>query len=245
VALEAAGGLPTALRQGGWYLPLLTAAGLAPYDPELDLWASRADPLAYAPYQHGPVLLAIGAQDEYHPLPTTLATYAALPGDAHRLTLVANWDSGWYASSSGLYNTFDNSAKAEQVLRDATTTWLRHHLADDAAYPIPTRPQVVREDAGLGTRFYASCASGADTASARVYYSADAASTFSGLPLSTTGPGTWSATIDLLAVISNDSNLIYFSELTVPVGPPGGGAAFTLTSVPHTYPTFVPVLRPR
>jgi len=245
VALEAAGDLPTSARQEGWFKQLFAAAGLAPYAAGVDLWASHADPLAYAGFQRGAVLLAVGAQDEYHPLPTVLSTYAAITNVPKRLALIANWDASWYAGVSGQYNSFDNSAKATQVLRDATTAWLRHHLAADAAYPVPSEPVVAREDDGIGTRFHAACASGADAGTARVYYTTDAAYTFQGLPLEVSGPGTWSTTTPLLSAISNDSNLVYFSEVTVPVGPAGSGQALTLTSVPHTYPSFVPVVRPK
>lgn len=245
VALEAAGGLPTSARQEGWYKALFAGAGLEPYAAEVDLWASRADPLAYAGFQRGAVLLAVGAQDEYHPLTTTLATYAAITGVPKRLSLIANWDAAWYAGVSGQYNSFDNTVKAAQVLDDATTAWLRHHLAGDPDYPLPAEPAVARVDEGLFTRFHASCAAGADAAAARVYYTTDAAYTFQGLPLESTGPGTWSAATELLSAVSNDSNLVYFSEITVPVGPAGSGRTFPLTSVPHTYPTFVPVVRPK
>ncbi len=242
VAIEAAGAIPVSARQGGWFASMLSSAGLAPYAAAVDLWASRADPLAYAPLQRSPVLLVVGAQDEYFPLPTVLSTYAALTVEK-RLALIGDWDALWYAGATGQQNTYDNSARAEAVIRDDTTAWLRHHLAADAAYPLPAEPLVAREVEGLTSRFHATCAEGADSGTARVLISSDAAFTFPALALSATGPGSWSAPSDLLAAIYDDTVLVYFSEVSVPVGPAGSGRTLVLTSVPHTPPGFVPVVR--
>jgi hypothetical protein len=43
-------------------------------------------------------------------------------------------------------------------------------------------------------------------------------------------------------MVWNDSNMVYLSDLAVPLGP--DGAVFHQTSWPHTPPGFVPTIRP-
>ncbi len=65
-------------------------------DPGAQALFSKLDPLLYAPHQSGPVYMLVGAQDEYFPLPQLLKTFAALRGPHNRLSIVADYDHGWY-----------------------------------------------------------------------------------------------------------------------------------------------------
>lgn len=114
--VAASGDLAAAAAQETWLRKLLISAlqqrmakypspaGQAPRDltlqPLLDPGAKALfgplDPLSYARRQNGPVYMLVGAQDEYFPLAQVLKTFGALRGRHNRLSLVADYDHGWY-----------------------------------------------------------------------------------------------------------------------------------------------------
>lgn len=67
-------------------------------DPGAQALFGKLDPLRYARRQSGPVYMLVGAQDEYFRLPQVLKTFGSLRGRHHRLSLVADYDHGWYFS---------------------------------------------------------------------------------------------------------------------------------------------------
>ena len=75
------------------------SASLQPLaDPGAQALFGKLDPLRYARRQSGPVYMLVGAQDEYFRLPQVLKTFGSLRGRHHRLSLVADYDHGWYFS---------------------------------------------------------------------------------------------------------------------------------------------------
>ncbi len=71
-------------------------SGLKPTDPGPMALFRSLDPLLFAGRQHGAVYMLIGAQDEYFPLANAVQTYQALRAPEKRLTVVADYDHGWY-----------------------------------------------------------------------------------------------------------------------------------------------------
>ncbi|HEY3352278.1 MAG TPA: hypothetical protein VGQ83_03450 [Polyangia bacterium] len=97
LAVSAAGGFAPALREGSWLWRLARAAGgLTPQAAPVRALIRGLDPLAFAGRQHGAVYLLTGAQDEFFPLDQAVATYRALAAPAKSLTLVPDYDHGWY-----------------------------------------------------------------------------------------------------------------------------------------------------
>ncbi|MCC6748782.1 MAG: hypothetical protein IT371_14070 [Deltaproteobacteria bacterium] len=97
LAVSTSGALGEATAQGSWLRRLvLSTGGLEAEGPEARALFRGLDPLAFAGRQRGVVFLLIGAQDEFFPLGQALATYRALRAPAKSLTLVADYDHGWY-----------------------------------------------------------------------------------------------------------------------------------------------------
>lgn len=254
--LEAAGDIQTGAKQGSWYTSLLAAAGLTPYAPTLNAWSAFSDPLPYAPHQRGAVLLVVGAQDEYHPVSTVATTYEAILAPEKRLTLIANWDASYYQGSSGQYGTFNNSALATTLIRDATRVWFRRFLYDDTDYAdFLGEPSVHRSDDGVSTTFQAAIP-GADglalAPTVRVQYSGDGAYSFASVglqpvveePGATPSATNYAVTTDIPPSVWGDHNLVYFVEARYTTGAQGDEQVL-VTSEVHRYPSFSPQIRPQ
>jgi hypothetical protein len=54
------------------------------------------DPLAYAATQHGAMAMLVGAQDEFFSLDQVVRTFEAIRAPAKWLSVVADYDHGWY-----------------------------------------------------------------------------------------------------------------------------------------------------
>lgn len=95
--VAAAGGLLQAASAGSWLRQLvLSVPGQQLEDPGPVSLFRALDPLRYAGQQHGAVYMLIGAQDEYFPLEQAIQMYKALRAPAKNLTLVPDYDHGWY-----------------------------------------------------------------------------------------------------------------------------------------------------
>lgn len=95
--VAAAGGLLRAASADSWLRQLvLSVPGQKLEDPGPVSLFRRLDPLLYAGRQHGAVYMLIGAQDEYFPLEQAIQMYQALRAPAKNLTLVPDYDHGWY-----------------------------------------------------------------------------------------------------------------------------------------------------
>lgn len=95
--VAAAGGLLPAATEDTWLRKLvLSVPGQKLEDPGPAALFRLLDPLHYAGRQRGAVYMLIGAQDEYFPLPQAIRTYAAIRAPAKNLTLVPDYDHGWF-----------------------------------------------------------------------------------------------------------------------------------------------------
>lgn len=95
--VAAAGGLAQAAAADTWLRRLVqSSGGLKPEDPGPQALFRSLDPLAFARRQKGAVFMLVGAQDEYFPLPQVAQTFNALRAPHKSLTLVADYDHGWY-----------------------------------------------------------------------------------------------------------------------------------------------------
>lgn len=81
-------------------------------DPGAQAFFKWLDPLAYAQKQNGPVYMLVGAQDEYFPLAQVLKTFSALRGRQNRLSLVPDYDHGWYFGTGCPARCMPGSPKA-------------------------------------------------------------------------------------------------------------------------------------
>jgi dienelactone hydrolase len=116
----------------GWELDLLESM-TPPRDaasPEWQRYVASLDPKNFLPTAHAPVFLVNGAQDEFFPIDSTVATMRDLPATS-RLYSVINWDHGWFALFAGDEPAVESDQNFEY--------WMRHHLGLGAAYanPIP------------------------------------------------------------------------------------------------------------
>ena len=125
-----------ATPQPGWQADLLAAMD-PPLDANSQAWANYVawlDPANFLGTTTAEVLLVNGAQDEFFPLPSTVATFDGLPGDAHRLLSIVNWDHGWFALFNDVQPGLD--------VADAARFWLTGRLGLDpelaAVPPVPT-----------------------------------------------------------------------------------------------------------
>lgn len=97
LAVSASGGIEDGARHGSWFATLVkSAGGLDLGDGQVQAFFRALDPLAYARTQHGAVYLLSGAQDEFFPMDQVIRTFQALQAPAKSITLVPDYDHGWY-----------------------------------------------------------------------------------------------------------------------------------------------------
>ncbi len=95
--VAASGGLRAAALQDTWLHKLVLSVPGQKLEDEGPAALFRLfDPLNYAGRQRGALYMLIGAQDEYFPLAEAVRTYAAVRAPAKNLTLVPDYDHGWY-----------------------------------------------------------------------------------------------------------------------------------------------------
>ncbi len=128
-----------ATPQPGWQADLL-AAMTPPRDKHSAEWINYErwlDPRHFLGSTAGDVLLVDGAQDEFFPLPSAVATMDDLnaTGGEHRLLTILNWDHGWFALFNGDSAAVDAAA--------AVNAWLAGRLGTDPELePVPPQPTV-------------------------------------------------------------------------------------------------------
>jgi cephalosporin-C deacetylase-like acetyl esterase len=135
-----------ATPQPGWQADLL--GGMTPpRDKTSDEWVNYdrwLDPKNFLATTAPDVLLVNGAQDEFFPITSTVATMADLntTGGEHRLLTIVDWDHGWFALFNGDTAAIDAS--------NAVNGWLAGRLGtDDDLAPVPSQPTVTLLDEAL------------------------------------------------------------------------------------------------
>jgi hypothetical protein len=149
IPVATGGDIVRALDHGGWanYLHR-DEAGQCYIPDEFHTFARCYDPILYAGTQHGAVLLIVGAQDEYFPLPCTKTSAEASAQDEFRLLVIPNWDHGYFAGDNPEVDAFDNSAEARRKREQAVGAAIDAYLRAGTMPPMPELA-VVREDEGL------------------------------------------------------------------------------------------------
>jgi len=149
IPVATGGDIVRALDHGGWanYLHR-DEAGQCYIPDEFHTFARCYDPILYAGTQHGAVLLIVGAQDEYFPLPCTKTSAEASAQDEFRLLVIPNWDHGYFAGDNPEVDAFDNSAEARRTREQAIGAAIDAYLRAGTMPPMPELA-VVREDEGL------------------------------------------------------------------------------------------------
>lgn len=137
IPVSATGFLDVAARNDppGWQTALLGGMTVpqTPDGPAWRAWEASIDPRHFLPTAHGLTLLINGAQDEFFPITSTSASFAALQGTGrdHRLTTIVDWDHGWFA----LFNSDTPIADTEAALG----AWL-DHIVGDRTVTLPPQP---------------------------------------------------------------------------------------------------------
>lgn len=238
----------------GWEYDLLQAMTTpkTASDPEWLNYVRWLDPKNYLPTLHAPVLLVNGAQDEFFPVHSSVATMtdalAAQPES--RAMIIANWDHGWYA-----YFTGDEAAVAATAGLDM---WMGHHLGTNGDYPgLPSTPQV---DSVSSWTCYDpdawwinwTCSlvvasvpdlDGYEVESATFWFSVDNALTFTSWNLEEYSEGVWWAEVGTLdGAAYTSANTVWFVEFEL--ADSWLSPSFTLTSLPSLPSGFSPYILP-
>ena len=244
VPISGTGDLANATAAGGWQNDLLREESLSADGPHFQRWLATLDPLLQAHTAHAPTLLINGTQDQFFPIDSTLRTFAALPGDHHRLLLIPNWDHGQFAMLLPHCGTFDNRTYAARRVETAQTWWLRRHLTDLGAYHGPLAvPTVEVSSLGGFLLFSATWAGSQSVHEVHVYASADRAWTFAGTRLDNRQGSRWWQLTAFPTSTFPEANVVALA--TVRVSLPGTEAGeLWLTSLPRLPEDFVPRIRP-
>ncbi len=245
VAISGTGGLRRSAQDGSWVVHLLAGAGLTPNAPQFQRLCDTVDPLNQAGSQHAPVMLVNGAQDEFFPLPSTLQTFNAFPGTAHRIVIIPNWDHGLFTLNlPAPYETFNNSDFANRRVDAAVAFWIGHHLRGSSNYPnVPPMPTASIYDVLGITALSGTLSTSYQVVEVHAYYSNDRSWLYGGQRLQDRNGSTWYKLATGLPWSNfNPSNTVYFSEFRLrnnTLAP-----EFWLTSVPALPAGFVPRIRP-
>jgi cephalosporin-C deacetylase-like acetyl esterase len=143
--VSATGHLDMAADNGaypGWQVALLEAMN-PPRDitsPEWQRYVETLDPKNFLATQHGPVLVANGAQDEFFPVHSFAATADDLLANSadHRFLMIPNWDHGWFALFNGDLAAERGGAAFQQ--------WFRHHFRLRGGGPALPSPSITSVD---------------------------------------------------------------------------------------------------
>ena len=128
-----------ATPQPGWQADLLAAMS-PPRTRSSVEWVNYErwlDPRHFLGSTAGDVLLVNGAQDEFFPITSTVATLSDLQatGGDHRLLTLLNWDHGWFALFNGEAAALDAA--------NAVNGWLSGRLGTEPDLaPVPPQPTI-------------------------------------------------------------------------------------------------------
>lgn len=236
----------------GWEADLLNAMTVPKTSADIE-WANYSrwlDPKNYLPSLHAPVMLVNGAQDEFFPVTSTLATMndaiAAQPES--RLLMVANWDHGWYA-----YFTGD---EAERLANAAIEMWMGNKLGNNGTFgtnpPMPVVDSVSAWTCYDPTYWWVTWNCSAVIASvpgltdyeiesATFWFSVDNALTFTSWNLQEYSDGTWYAEVGTLdGTVYTAANTVWFVDFELSAGV--FGPTFDVTTLPNVPAGFSPYI---
>jgi len=229
----ACGAWATGAREGSWLRTLMMdGMGLAPDSAEVTTLFRYLDPVHYIPTQRSPLLIILGAQDEYFPITSLAETVAGLRGP-HRLTYIADWDHGLYTIDNPALQTYDNSAAAALRVNSSSKRWFDYYLHGKGE-AIPRGPVLRMRAAGGAVLARATVDEGSPVSAVRFCYSTDGAYTFTVLPMER-GGGMWEARMRLGA--AQAEGLAAFVEVEYEDG-------LFLSSRPYLGPQFRLRVRP-
>lgn len=256
VPVSASGYLDLAARatpNPGWEADLLAAMDppRTVDSPEWEAYVTWLDPANFLATGHGDVLLIDGAQDEFFPLNSLVATFDALAANGHdtRLLAIKDWDHGWYA----LFNSEEPAAMSAE----AWDMWMGHQLGTSSSFAeLPPMPEVVSVTPWVcvwpdAWWIYWNCAvveadlaapTGYDITGVKFHWSVDNAYTFATWNLQEDG-GRWTAEVGTFdGTVYDANNTVWFVEVEYAAS--WLGPSFTLTSRPNLPPGFSPYIIP-
>ena len=238
----------------GWELDLLEAM-TPPRDAARAEWSTfeaALDPKNYLASATGDVLLVTGAQDQFFPINSAVATYNDLvaSGVDARILTIQDWDHGWF--------TLFDSGAAQALAEEDLAFWFDHSFgADPGLSELPPQPDTpvispwtcFDEDTWLVW----SCAlvaatlpapTGYDVSDVSFHFSADGALTWASWNLGWDEDlGLWWAEVGTLdGSVYSASNLAFYSQFTFQDG--ALGQRVTLTSAASLPPGFSPTIIP-
>lgn len=136
---------PTAWQHG-----LLKAAGLSVSSPEwLILQQKLIEPTVALAQAKARVLMLDGTTDEFFPLTAFAATFQALPGGDHRVSLAANFDHGCY-SLTGVEGKAAIEDRARLRSEGGQRLWFHHWFGTDGDFAYVPQPPAVQLSPTMG-----------------------------------------------------------------------------------------------
>jgi dienelactone hydrolase len=233
IPVATGGDIVRALEHGGWAANLYERPeGQSDMPPEFYRFAKSYDPIHYMGKQKGPVVLIVGAQDEFFPLYCTGTSVRASAADDFRLLLLANWDHGYFAGDNPQVQAFNNTrevaAKQGRTIRAAIDAALRD------GPPLPTMPSLRVEPFGGEVEARVEVDDSLPIRRVRLFKSTDSGYTFRGRLLRPR----WDGFAGRLRLNADDlSPVAVFAEVEYTRGP-------FLTSAPWLGPGFRQTMRP-
>lgn len=182
----ACGAWAVGAKDASWIRALMMEGmGLQVDSPAVATLLRNLDPALYIPTQHSPLLIILGAQDEFFPITSLAETVADLHG-RHRLTYIADWDHGLYTQDNPALQTYDNTAAASLRVDGSTKRWIDYYLHGKGA-PIPRAPVLRLRQSGGAVLCRATVDDGTGVKAVRLCYSTDGAYTFDRLAMGGAG----------------------------------------------------------
>jgi len=225
------GDIARALEHGGWAHYLHRREDGTPYVPEAFYQFARYyDPLLYADRQQGPVLLMVGAQDEFFPLACTRTTAEAMP-ERFRLELIPNWDHHYFTAAHPELQTYDNRRQSERRQQQSTAAAIQRCLRRGEGLPPTPVARFAEAPGGL----VLTAAADGPARRAMAWLSCDGAYTF--VPATMERVGGEGFVAELPLTPPEQARLALFVEVEYRDG-------LVLTSLPHLGPDFRQRMRP-
>jgi hypothetical protein len=225
-----------------WQHDLLTNAGLSIQSPEWAKLLDLVDPQKILSATGVHVMMVNGSSDEFFPLTAHVSTFAAIPGDAKRTSIVANFDHGCYSLTGGESSgTIEERAKIRA--EGGQRLWFRHWFGTDDNYSyVPMPPVVQVMPAGALTTVVAAVDAGGpklDIEEVRVWWSNDDAFLFANMKLKPQA-GTLYSEITLFPV---QGNSVYFVDVQYKTKALFFPERFSISSLPVVPAGLIPHIR--
>ncbi len=245
VPLSASGAWDVAVQAPkAWQHSLLTLAGLTSDSPQ---WTTLIDTIDSSRLLHATqskILMVNGSSDEFFPLTAHDATFAAIPGDTKRTSLVGNFDHGCYTVlAPEPRETIEG--RVEIAAKGGQRMWFSHAFGTDADFAYVPMPPGNLTFTKVGDVWVAHVlvdggGSKLSVDQVRLWASTDAKYWLS-LELESKGSGIY-GTKDKEFVPQNPATLVYFVDVTYKTGGLIRPHRFSISSRPSLPAGHVPTI---